>query len=69
MTSALILMDRVMKRLALMHDTGDISELRLAINEIDAAGEILISSMEKRGCLSCMPTGRLLNDVPILPKL
>jgi hypothetical protein len=59
MTPALILIDRGLRRLRDILATGNVSELQHAINEIDSAGEIIISSMEKRGCLSCMPTGRV----------
>jgi hypothetical protein len=59
MTSALILLDRALKRLREMQDTGNVSEMNLIIFELDSAGEIIVSSMEKRGCLNCSPIGRI----------
>jgi len=58
MTSAVVLIDRSLGRLRDMLATGSVSELQRAINEIDAAGEIIVSTMEKRGCLRCPPCGK-----------
>lgn len=62
MTSALVLMDRVMKGLIEIRESGDVSKLQHIINELDAAGEIVIQTVAKRGCLQCPPTGRLTNE-------
>ena len=62
MTSSLILLDRCMRRLVEIKETGDVSELKFAINDLDAAGEILVHNIAKRGCLRCSPQGRIYND-------
>jgi len=62
MKSALVLMDRCMNGLRDMRDSGNVSELQQIINTLDAAGDILIHSMAKRGCLHCAPQGKVLND-------
>lgn len=59
MTSALVLMDRCMVRLNLIGKTGDTSELYRAVAELEAAGEMIVDTVAKRGCLSCLPTGRI----------
>jgi len=46
MTSAVVLIDRSLRRLRDMLATGSVSELQRAINEIDTAGEIIVSTME-----------------------
>ena len=57
MTSAIILIDRVMKELKLLFETGDVSNVQHIINQLDAAGEIIVSKMEKHGCLQCISGG------------
>lgn len=52
MTPVVILIDLGLRRLKDMLITGNVSELQQAIIEIDSAGEIIVTSMEKRGCLS-----------------
>lgn len=62
MKSALVLMDRCMNGLREMRESGNVSELQRIINELDAAGDILVHSMAKRGCLGCPPQGKVLNE-------
>lgn len=62
MRSALVLMDRCMNGLREMRESGNVSELQRIINELDAAGDIVVHVMAKRGCLNCSPQGRILNE-------
>lgn len=62
MTSALQLLNRALNRLDLMYKTGDVSEMQCVINEINTAGDILIHVITKKGCLRCLPTGRITNE-------
>lgn len=62
MQSALILMDRCMTNLRDMRESGSVVELQKVITELDAAGEIIIHNIAKRGCMKCSPQGRLLNE-------
>jgi hypothetical protein len=45
-----------------MRESGNVSELQRIINELDAAGDIVVHVMAKRGCLNCSPQGRILNE-------
>lgn len=62
MQAALVLMDRCMNGLRDIRESGNVSEIQKIINELDAAGEIIIHNIAKRDCMKCSPQGRLLND-------